>query len=134
MTAVVLLALAQSLLDAGGGSLYDPPKPRAWARHDRLTLVVGGPAKPGAETTTVLRLAAEVADVRPNGVLVVQALRRRILQGEVETLRLTGELAPGSVADGEAALERVANLQVAYEGTPGRTPEWLPRLFDGWGF
>lgn len=134
MTAVALLALAQSLLDSGGGSLYDPPRPRAWARHDRLMLVVGAPAKPGADAPPVLRLAAEVVDVRPNGVLVIQALRRRILVGEVETLRLSGELAPEAVVDGEAPLERTANLEVAYEGAPGRTPEWLPRLFDGLRF
>lgn len=130
MTAVALLLSAQSLLDAGGSSLYDPPKPRAWAKHDRLTLVVGAPAKP--EAPAPLRLTAEVADVKPNGVLVIQALRRRFLHGEVETLRLSGELAPEAVVDGEAPLDRVASLHAAYEGGPGRTPEWLPRLFDGW--
>lgn len=126
------VADAQSLLGESGVSPYDPPKPREWKRHDRLQLRFGGTsAAPAPAPAEAFTMAAEVADVRPNGVLVIQALRRRGAEGFLETLRITGELAPEAVVDGEAAGRRIANLCVTLEGgAPSRVPAWLSRLFE----
>ena len=114
-------AAAQSLLGDATGSPYDPPAPRAWKKHDRLQLRFG-----------TLSLAAEVADVRPNGILVVEAVRRRGADGAVQALRVTGELAPESVVNGEAPSDRIAKLCVSFDGSAAwGLPSWLGRLFEG---
>jgi len=87
----------------------------------------GGRPAPAAEGSRTI--AVEVADVRPNGVLVVQAVRRRRVNGVEETLRLAGEVSPRDVAAGEVALDRVANLSVAYDGGAARLPGWISGLF-----
>lgn len=150
-------ACAQSLLGGNGGSPYDPPKAPVYKKHDRL--LVRFPAVAAAETPSegrtertspgqlgldrTARVAArpapvaelstalpvEVVDIRPNGVLVVQAIRRRRVKGVEETLRLTGELSPKDISGGEVPLDHVANLSVAYDGGPLRLPGWLMGVF-----
>jgi hypothetical protein len=122
-TAVVFLAAAgsawgQSLLDDKGGSPYDPPRAPVYRKHDRLRVKFPEAALP-----------VEVADIRPNGVLVVQGIRRRRVNGLEETLRVTGEVTPRDVAAGEVELDRVANLSVAYDGGASRLPGWLLGVF-----
>ncbi len=128
-------AWAQSLLGEGGGSPYDPPRRPVYKKHDFIRITVREPeaAKGAAESRPARRPArgaeapagasfavtVEVVDVRPNGTLVVQAIKRRRLGGEEEVVRVTGEVAPSSIADGAARLEDVHNLSVSYEG-PGR--------------
>lgn len=126
-------AWAQSLLGEGDSSPYDPPARPSFKRHDFLKIVVrrADPSAAGARPArraaraaespadSAFTVTAEVADVRPNGTLVVQAVRRRRLGGEEEVVRLTGEVAPSSVKDGSVPLEEVQNLSVVYEG-PGR--------------
>ena len=114
-------AAAQSLLGDAAGSPYDPPPARAWKKHDRLQIRFGA-----------VGIAAEVADVRPNGVLVVEGVRRRGADGAFQTLRVTGELAPEAVVNGEAASDRVAKLCVSFDGSAAwGLPSWLGRLFEG---
>ena len=133
-------AWAQSLLGEGGASPYDPPKRPALRKHDFLRIQVrpAEAARGPAETRPAARrpaarparaaealmdssfsVTAEVIDVRPNGTLVVQAMKRRRVGGEEEVVRLTGEVASASVADGAVRLDDVHNLNVVYEG-PGR--------------
>lgn len=127
-------AWGQSLLGENGGSPYDPPKAPVYRKHDRLRVRFPAPeagrrpaeARP-VETSAVIPV--EVADVRPNGVLVVQAIRRRRVNGAEESLRVTGEVSPQDVAGGEVALDRVANLSVAYDGAALRLPGWLTGVF-----
>ncbi len=129
-------AWAQSLLGESDASPYDPPPRPAFKRHDLLRIVVRKPAPVQAEGTTAARtrvrrateppaeasftLAAEVVDVRPNGTLVVQAMKRRRIGGDEEVIRLTGEVAAAAVSDGSVGLEEMHNLSLAYDG-PGRT-------------
>jgi hypothetical protein len=131
LIAFVLLcsvAEAQSLLGDGGGSPYDPPKPREWKKHDRLQIRFGSREAKGAEPFSI---AAEVADVRPNGVLVVEGIRRRGADGAVQALRVTGEVAPASVVGGEAPADRVAKLCVMFDGSAAwGLPGWMGRLFE----
>ena len=127
-------ARAQSLLE-GGASPYDPPKRPALKRHDFLKILVRGPepapqARPARRPSRAARavealadasfaVTVEVADVRPNGTLVVQAIRRRRVGDEEEVVRVTGEVASAAVTDGSVRLEDVNSLSVSYEG-PGR--------------
>lgn len=61
-------------------------------------------------------LTAEVIDIRPNGTIVLQAVKRRKLNDEEETIRITGEAAPGAVVNGQVRSEHLANLSVAMTG------------------
>lgn len=65
----------------------------------------------------VFAIAAEVVDIRPNGVLVVQAIKRRKVNDDEELIRLTGEISPEAVVANAVASERVVNLNVTYEGS-----------------
>lgn len=130
-TTVVLFAAAgsawgQSLLGENAGSPYDPPKAPVYRKHDRLRVRLPATAE---KETAPAAVPVEVADVRPNGVLVVQAIRRRRVNGLEETLRVTGEVTPRDVTGGEVEFDRVANLSVAYEGGATRLPGWLLGLF-----
>lgn len=126
-------AWGQSLLGEDDSSPYDPPPRPSLKRHDFLKIVgrrfdlAGSVARSARRTAraaespaeATFTVTAEVVDVRPNGTLVVQAVRRRRLGSGEEVVRLAGEVAPASVKDGSALLEEVQNLSVVYEG-PGR--------------
>jgi len=134
MTGVILmLALTQSLLQ-DDASPYDPPKKPALKKHDHVTIEFPAPpkaapeAKPrwdrelrqwvkfdGKETAAAAAVTAEVVDVRPNGTMVLEAVRRRTVNGVQETMRLTGEVAPVNVTAGKVAADRVLNLSVAID-------------------
>lgn len=126
-------ARAQSLL-RDDGSPYDPPKKPSLRKHDHVQIQFpaakadaekrprwdkelrewtrfDGKESPGAVTVT-----AEVADVRPNGVVVLQAVQRRVTNRTEELLRLTGEVASEHVVQGKVSAELLANLCVGYEG------------------
>jgi flagellar basal body L-ring protein FlgH len=130
-------AWAQSLLGESGASPYDPTRRPVYKKHDFLKVLVNRPeparaassARPArrAPARAVEALAdasfavtVEVVDIRPNGTLVVQALKRRRVGGEEEVIKVTGEVVAASVADGAVHLEDVNNLSVVYEG-PGKS-------------
>ena len=62
-------------------------------------------------------ITAEVLDIRPNGVLVVQAIKRRKVNDDEELIRLTGEVAPEAVRGNTVKSDMVVNLSVTYEGS-----------------
>jgi hypothetical protein len=127
-------AWAQSLLQ-DGASPYDPPKKPALRRHDHVQIEFVEKAKApeaerrarwdkelrqwtrfdGKESAAPIIVTAEVIDVRPNGTLVLQAIKRRTVDGTEETLKLTGEVAAASVTLNKAAAEHLANLSVVIE-------------------
>jgi hypothetical protein len=131
-------AWAQSLLGESGASPYDPPRRPVYRKHDFLKILVGRaePAKTAPAAARPARRAparavesladasfavtVEVVDIRPNGTLVVQALKRRRVGGEEEVVKVSGEVAAASVSDGAVRLEDVNNLSVVYEG-PGKS-------------
>lgn len=61
-------------------------------------------------------IQAEVVDVRPNGNLVIQAKRRRTVNEETEVIKLTGEVAPKDVTPLGVRSDKIANLEIQYEG------------------
>jgi hypothetical protein len=93
---------------------------REWVRSD---------AKDGAAAATAL--TAEVADLRPNGVVVLQAVRRRSVNQNEETARLTCEVAADKIVSHATSSEHLANLTMSYEGAGAE--EAKPGLL-GWLF
>jgi flagellar basal body L-ring protein FlgH len=130
-------AWAQSLLK-DDASPYDPPKKPALKKHDHVQIQFQDHAKGAAEPdrktrwdkelkewvrfdgkeapASALTVTAEVIDIRPNGTLVLQAIKRRMVNKDEETLRLTGEIAPAGVTMNKASSENLANLAISYEG------------------
>jgi hypothetical protein len=56
-----------------------------------------------------------VVDVRPNGTMVLQAIKRRTVNGVQESLRLTGEVTPANVTAGKVSADHVLNLSVSID-------------------
>ena len=134
---VLLLALTQSLLQ-DDASPYDPPKRPALKKHDHVQIEfvdrarapAAKDAKPrwdkelrqwvrfdGKETPAAAAvLTAEVIDIRPNGTLVLQAIKRRTVNKVEETLKLTGEVAPANVSANKVSADWLLNLNVVVEG------------------
>lgn len=158
LPALLLLSLpsgawAQSLLK-DDASPYDPPKKPALKKRDHVQIEFqergNGPKAPesrprwdkelrqwvrfeGKEApAAAVTVTAEVIDIRPNGTLVLQAIKRRSVNGDVETLRLTGEATPASVTMNKVSSEGLANVSVSYEGPAGdgAKPGLLGRIFD----
>lgn len=119
-------AWGQSLLGDSDRSPYDPPPPRAYRKHDVLFLKG---ERPKADGGGGFSIAAEVADVRPNGTLVVQARKRRFVDGREEVFKLSGEVPAAAVRDGAARLEDVLNLSLVREGGARGPEEWILRAW-----
>lgn len=136
MTMVLLLALTQSLLQ-DDASPYDPPRKPSLKKHDHVTIEFAAPAKApadakprwdkelrqwvrfdGKEMPAAAAVTAEVVDVRPNGTMVLLAVKRRTVNGVQEALRLTGEVAPANVTAGKVPADRVLNLSVSIDANP----------------
>ncbi len=149
-------AWAQSLFQ-GEGSPNDAPRMPALKAHDHVQIQFPGcekaPAateaeprvrwdqelrewvrfdgKAGAAPVTKTPLTAEVVDVRPNGVVVLQALKRRSVNKDEETVRLTCEVAADKIVSHATSSDHVANLTLVYDGAgvEGAKPGLLGWLF-----
>jgi flagellar L-ring protein precursor FlgH len=81
------------------------------------------------------RMSFVVIDVLPNGNLVVQGCRQRMITREMRTLRLTGVVRPADIGPSNVVQSYyIANLYISYEG---RGPEststnqnWGGRIFN----
>jgi flagellar L-ring protein precursor FlgH len=63
-------------------------------------------------------ITAVVVDVKENGDLVVEGMKDRKINGEQETIRISGIVSPQSIAqDRTVRADKIAHLQVAYEGS-----------------
>lgn len=63
------------------------------------------------------RMTVTIVDILPNGNVVIEGMRRRIVSGEERTLRVSGTLRPADVANTNVVESRfIANFQMAYEG------------------
>jgi hypothetical protein len=138
---MVSAASAQSLLQ-DDASPYDPPKKPALKKHDHVQIQFPDRAKASAAAESKPRwdkelrqwirfdnkdaapsavtVTAEVIDIRPNGTLVLQAIKRRTVNSVEETMRLTGEVAPANVTMNKASSESILNLSVVYDGPAGK--------------
>ncbi len=94
---------------------------REWVRFD---------GKAGAAPSATM-LTAEVVDLRPNGVVVLQALKRRSVNKDEETVRLTCEVAADKIVSHATSSEHLANLTLVYDGAgvEGAKPGLLGWLF-----
>ncbi len=143
---------AQSLL-SGEGSPNDPPRKPAPKLHDHIQIQFADASKPEAAAdarrsrwdkelhewvridgkggSSGSTITAEVADVRPNGALVLQATKRRSVNNEMETVRLTCEVAAENVVGNRTSSSSVANLTMSYDGggVEGAKPGLLGWLF-----
>ena len=138
MITIAMALLLQSLIQ-DDASPYDPPKKPALKKHDHVQIQFPEPAKAPAgkdarprwdkELRQWIRfdgkdaavmgatVTAEVIDVRPNGTLVLQAVKRRSVNGVDEVLRLTGEVAPANVTLNKTSSESILNMSVVYDGS-----------------
>lgn len=106
-------AWAQSLLEAApgvapGAGPYDPPRSLLFKKHDLIQIV------PSAESSAPA-FSAEIADIRPNGTIVLRATQMRKANEVEERVTLIGEVAPGAIADRRVGLEKLANVILARE-------------------
>jgi hypothetical protein len=136
MIAVAMLLALQSLVQ-DDASPYDPPKKPALKKHDHVQIQFPEPPKAaapkdarprwdkelkqwvrfdGKDTLAAVTVTAEVIDIRPNGTLVLQAIKRRSVNGVEEVLRLTGEVAAANVTLNKTSAECILNLSVVYDG------------------
>ncbi|MHC4605501.1 MAG: flagellar basal body L-ring protein FlgH [Planctomycetota bacterium] len=77
-------------------------------------------------------IMAEVMDIKPNGVLVLEARKRRQVNGETETIRLTGMVSPRFVdASRTTTSSEVLNLDIEYDGE-GTTGDGAKLGLLGW--
>ena len=117
-------AWAQSLLEepvpgaTPGSSPYDPPRAPSFKKHDAIEVLVQW-----RPTDVAFGIAAEVADVRPNGTLVLQAIRTQVMNGEEQSIRLTAEVAPQSIAANKVHSDKLMNMKIAVVGGAETTSE-----------
>jgi hypothetical protein len=147
-------AWAQSLFQ-GDGSPNDAPRKPALKKHDHVQIRFPerekAPAAAEAEprvrwdqelrewvrmdakggVATVTALTAEVVDLRPNGVVVLQAVKRRSVNKDEETVRLTCEVAADKIVAHATSSDHLANLTLTYDGAgvEGAKPGLLGWLF-----
>jgi len=75
------------------------------------------------------RLAVTVVDIMPNGNLVVEGYRSRVVQGEERVLRITGVVRQQDVGIGSSVQSQaVANFRISYLGRGPATRATKPGL------
>jgi flagellar L-ring protein precursor FlgH len=81
------------------------------------------------------RMTVLVIGVMPNGNLIIEGTRQRILNREVRTLRVNGVVRPADIGAGNTVLSQyIGNFQVIYDGrgpdTNYTNQGWGGRLFN----
>jgi flagellar L-ring protein precursor FlgH len=116
----------KGLPDLGSAAFPTDPKINMDARfrHDNQ-------GRTSRQFDLTFTITAEVVDVRPNGVLVVQATKRRKVNDDDELIRLTGEVAPETVTAGKVRSDSLVNLNITYEGAGSVSDVARPGLL-GW--
>ena len=71
-------------------------------------------------------------DIKPNGNLVIEARKRRQVNGETETIRVSGVVSPNSVsANNVVKSSDIANLDIEYDGRGTTGDQTKPGIL-GW--
>ena len=100
----------------------------------RINISGGGFPSINSRTYT-FTITAQIIDIRPNGNLVLEAKKRRKVNGEVETIRLSGVVSPQYVnASNQIRSRDIHDLDIEYDGK-GTTSDltkrgWLSWLLD----
>jgi flagellar L-ring protein precursor FlgH len=96
-----------------------------------------GNAQLTSDRTFTDRMAATVVDIMPNGNLVIEGYRSRVVSGEERVLRVSGVVRPADIGVGNAVPSAsIANLKLSYLGrgpasrslnqnVGGRVVNWL---------
>ncbi len=76
-----------------------------------------GNARYRAERDFVDRMSVKVVEVLPNGNLVIEGTRRRVIAGEERTIHVSGIVRPIDILDGNLVRsDRIADFTIWYEG------------------
>jgi flagellar L-ring protein precursor FlgH len=94
-----------------------------------------GKADYKSDRTFTDRMSVAVVDVLPNGVLVIEGIRKRVVATETKVLRVTGLVRPQDVGpDNIVQSQFIANFQVSYLGRGTDTDYtrhgWLGRIVN----
>jgi flagellar L-ring protein FlgH len=94
-----------------------------------------GSAQTTNTRTFVDRLAVTVVDVMPNGNLVFEGQRSRVMAGEERILRVTGVVRPADIgASNTVQSQFIANFRVSYTGRGAQSEfsqqPWIGRVFN----
>jgi flagellar L-ring protein precursor FlgH len=94
-----------------------------------------GNAEFSSQRELVDRMTITVIDVLPNGNLVVEGTRRRLISGDERVLRVSGVVRPIDIGPGNVVESQfIANFQVAYEGkgveTKFTNQGWMSRFVN----
>jgi flagellar L-ring protein precursor FlgH len=81
------------------------------------------------------RMTVTVIDVQPNGNLLIEGYRQRVISGEVRLLRVTGLVRPADIRIGnQIESQFIANFQVQYVGRGPESsysnPGWFGKIMD----
>lgn len=90
-----------------------------------------GSAQLSSTRTFVDRMAVTVVDVLPNGNLVFEGTRMRVVAGEERMLRVTGVVRPADIVGGNAVPSgAIANMKISYVGR-GQETEFVNQSLIG---
>ncbi len=89
----------------------------------------------GSDNSLTDQVTVTVQDVLPNGNLIVAGTRIREVEGDRQTIKVSGIVRPSDVAfDNTVSSTKVANFKIAYSGKGSAKqytrPGWLARLID----
>lgn len=77
-----------------------------------------GSADFASERQLLDQMTVTVVDIKPNGNLVIEGYRRRLIQNEMRLLRVSGEVRPNDIEIPNFVESRfIANFNVSYEGS-----------------
>jgi flagellar L-ring protein precursor FlgH len=120
----------------GQGNNNNAPSPGATtltAPTQNTAMTFAGTSQATTNRVFTDRMAVTVVDVMPNGNLVVEGYRSRVVQGEERVLRITGVVRPADIQVGNVIPSgAVANFRISYlgRGPATRTTKqgWLTRI------
>jgi flagellar L-ring protein precursor FlgH len=77
-----------------------------------------------------VRITAEIVDILPNGTLVIEAKKSRKINNETETIKLTGKVDPKAVVNNTVMSDKIADLDIVYEGSGAVNDAQKPGLLS----
>jgi flagellar L-ring protein precursor FlgH len=97
----------------------------------------GGRAQRSGKLTA--QLSARIIEVLPSGDYSIQGEQRIVLNGEAQTIRLTGTVRPRDIGENNTiASGRIADANIEFDGegfiTDKSRPGWLTKLLTAIGF